>query len=128
MTAREWSRSSADYGRTLLRYGREGATRAGESYLHGESFASFFNHSARHAVLPAVLGGAIGFLSSYPSRGRSSARRAALLGLMGAMAGFSAAVAWQSRRLAADAASGALKSMSRARDQHWLERHPIDYA
>ncbi len=128
MTAREWSRSSAEYGRQLLHYGREGATRASESYLQGQSLSSFFSHSARHAILPAAVGACVGFLSCRPLARRCRPARAAMFGLLGAVAGFSAALAWKTRPWATTAASGALKSMGRIRDQHWLQRHPIDYA
>jgi hypothetical protein len=37
-------------------------------------------------------------------------------------------IAWQSRRLTACAANGALRNIGRVRDEHWLETHPIDYA
>jgi hypothetical protein len=30
--------------------------------------------------------------------------------------------------LAASVAFGALRNIDRVRDEHWLERHPIDYA
>jgi hypothetical protein len=49
-------------------------------------------------------------------------------GLLGGVIGFGAGVAWESRRLTASAACGALRNISKVRDEHWLERHPIDYA
>jgi hypothetical protein len=50
------------------------------------------------------------------------------LGLLGGAIGFGAALVWQSRCLAASVAHGAFRNMGRVRDEHWLERHPIDYA
>jgi hypothetical protein len=48
--------------------------------------------------------------------------------LLGGVIGFGAAVAWESRRLSASVAGGALKNIERVRDEHWLTKHPIDYA
>jgi hypothetical protein len=49
-------------------------------------------------------------------------------GLLGAAIGVGASVAWESRRLTASVAGGALKNIGRVRDEHWLTNHPIDYA
>jgi len=49
-------------------------------------------------------------------------------GLLGGAIGFGAGVVWQDRCLAASVARGALRNIGRVRDQHWLDRHPIDYA
>ena len=49
-------------------------------------------------------------------------------GLLGGVIGLGAGIAWQTRRLAASVARGALGSMGKVRDEHWLARHPIDYA
>jgi hypothetical protein len=49
-------------------------------------------------------------------------------GLLGGVIGFGASMVWQNRFLAASVAGGALRKISRARDEHWLQRHPIDYA
>jgi hypothetical protein len=48
--------------------------------------------------------------------------------MFGAAIGFGLAVAWVNRHLEASVASGAWKNMGRARDEHWLEKNPIDYA
>ena len=128
MNVREWSKSTAVYGQKLVHSGREGAVLGRESYLHGEHLGSFFNQSARTALKPAVLGAAIGFLSAYPARRNKWARWALECGALGCVVGFGAAVAWQSRGLASSVASSALKSIDRVRDEHWLEKHPIDYA
>jgi hypothetical protein len=49
-------------------------------------------------------------------------------GVLGGVIGFGAGVVWNSRRLTAAVAKGALRNVGRVRDEHWLERHPIDYA
>jgi len=47
---------------------------------------------------------------------------------LGGAVGLAAAFAWESRHLTASVAGSALKNMGRARDEHWLSTHPIDYA
>jgi hypothetical protein len=49
-------------------------------------------------------------------------------GLLGGAIGFGAGVAWESRRLTASVAGSALRNIGRVRDEHWLTKHPIDYA
>jgi hypothetical protein len=128
MKVGEWSKSTADYSKQLLHVGREGAALGRELYLHGEHLGAFFNHSARTALKPAVLGAFIGLLTAYPAHRERLARRAVACGLLGCAVGFAGAVAWQSRRLAGSIASGAMKNIERVRDEHWLKTHPIDYA
>jgi hypothetical protein len=49
-------------------------------------------------------------------------------GLLGGAIGFGAGVAWESRRFTASVADGALRNIGKVRDEHWLTKHPIDYA
>jgi len=128
MDLREWSKSNADYGRELLHSGIEGARSGGEAFLHGESLTPFLSESVRSALKPAALGACIGVLGSCPGNRQKSISRALVYGLLGAAIGVGASVAWESRRLTASAAGGALKNIGRVRDEHWLTKHPIDYA
>ena len=41
---------------------------------------------------------------------------------------FGAGVIWESRQLSATVASNSWKRVSKTRDEHWLEKNPIDYA
>ncbi len=128
MDLRQWSRSNADYGRELLHSGIEGARSGKESFLHGESISPFLGDSVRSALKPAAIGACVGIVSSYPAYRSKSIVRALAFGLLGGAIGFAAGIAWESRRLTASAASGALKSIGKVRDEHWLAKHPIDYA
>lgn len=128
MDVQEWSKSTVKYGRKVLSSGVEGARSGRETYLHGTSVGSFLRESSRDAWKPAIVGACVGALASYPGRRSQSATRAFLWNLLGAVVGLGAGIAWKSRRLTASVADGALKSMGKARDEHWLERHPIDYA
>jgi len=128
MDLREWSKSNADYGRRLLDSGIAGALSGREEFLNGESITPFLSESVRGAVIPAVLGTCVGALGSYSGYRQKSIVRTLAFGLVGAVIGLGAGLAWESRRLTASAAGGALKNIGRVRDERWLAKHPIDYA
>jgi len=128
MTLREWSKSSADYGREILNSGIDGARSGGEAFLHGESLGPFLGESVRDALKPAVLGACLGVLSSHSGYGQKSLSRAFAFGLLGSAIGFGAGIIWESRHLTASAACSAMRNIGRVRDEHWLASHPIDYA
>lgn len=123
-----WSKSQVDYGRALLHSGIEGARSGREAFLNGESLTPFLSDSVRNALKPAALGACIGVVGSYPGSREKSLSRTFVRGLLGGVIGFGATVAWESRRLSASVAGGALKNIDRVRDEHWLTKHPIDYA
>jgi hypothetical protein len=124
----KWSKSQADYGRALLHSGIEGARSGREAFLNGESLTPFLSDSVRSALKPAALGACIGALGSYPGSREKSLSRTFAWGLLGGVIGFGAAVIWESRRLSASVAGGAFRNIERVRDEHWLTKHPIDYA
>jgi hypothetical protein len=121
----QWSKSSADYGRKLLDSGIEGALCGEEAFLNGKSLTPFLSESARSALKPAALGACIGLLGSFREK---SIAKTFVYGLLGGAIGLGAGVAWESRRLTASVADSALKNIARVRDEHWLTKHPIDYA
>ncbi|MGD0178662.1 MAG: hypothetical protein ABSC15_02520 [Terriglobales bacterium] len=128
MDLRQWSRSNVDYGRELLHSGIEGARSGKETFFHGEAITPFLSESVRNALKPAAIGAFVGVLSSYPAYREKSKTRALAFGLLGGAIGFGAGIAWESRRLTVSAASSALKNIGKVRDEHWLAKHPIDYA
>jgi hypothetical protein len=128
MGLREWSKSEVEYGRKVLDSGLEGVRSGQEAFLNGRPLTPFLSESVRRAVQPAVLAACIGVLSSCPGNRTKSISRALAFGLLGGAIGFGSGFAWGSRRLTMSAAAGALKNIARVRDEHWLERHPIDYA
>jgi hypothetical protein len=124
----EWSKSSVDYGERLVNSALQGAHEGEAEFLKDESLAPCLNESARHAFAPAVAGAFFGVLGgSIGSRRRSPARVLAF-GLLGGVIGFGAGVIWENQQLTASVASGAWKKISQTRDEHWLEKNPIDYA
>jgi len=48
--------------------------------------------------------------------------------LVGGAISFALVMAWNSRKLTASALASAFKKINKVRDEHWFERHPIDYA
>jgi hypothetical protein len=128
MNLRERANSDFDYGRKLLNSGLEGARSGREAFLNGKSLTPFLSESVRNALKPAAIGACIGVLVSCPGNRHRSVGRSFAWGFLGAALGLGASIVWESRRLTASVADGAFKSIGRVRDEHWLERHPIDYA
>jgi len=128
MGLRQWSKSEVDYGRKVLSSGLEGARSGREAFLHGTPLTLFLSASVRNAFKPAALGAYIGLLGTCPGNRHNSFARVFAFGLLGGAIGFGTSVAWENRRLAASVTHAALRNAGRARDEHWLERHPIDYA
>lgn len=128
MDVQEWSKATVDYGRKVLNSGLEGARSGREAFLHGKSLTPFLCESVRHAVKPALFGACIGVLSSCSGSRPKSVRKSLAWGLLGGTIGLVAGIAWKSRCLTTSVADGAMESMGRVRDEHWLEKHPIDYA
>jgi hypothetical protein len=127
MNLREWSQSEVEYGRKVLHSGLAGARSGRETFLNGRPLTPFLSEAVRNASVPAAVGAFVGVLASQP-RDQRSACKAVAFGFLGWTIGLGLGIAWQSRGLTACVSNGALRSIGRARDEHWLQRHPIDYA
>lgn len=128
MILSNWSRSEFEYGRRVLNSGLEGARSGREAFLSGRSLTPFLGEVARNAFKPASVGACVGMLSGYRGNGHNSISRILVFGLLGSLIGFASGVAWKSRALTASVAANALRDIGRVSDEHWLEKHPIDYA
>lgn len=128
MHVAEWSKSEVEYGRRVLNSGLEGVRSGQETFLHGRAVTPFFRESFRKALVPAALGTCVGILAACPRHGHHSERRFLISSLLGGLIGLTAGVVWECRFLAATAAGGALARIEEVRDEHWLEKNPIDYA
>ena len=128
MGSSSWSRSEFEYGRRVLNSGLDGARSGREAFLKGGSLSPFLTEAARSAVKPAGVGACVGILSGYRGSEQTSIGRVLGFGFLGALIGFAYGLAWESRDLTASVAASALKNIGRARDDHWVEKHPIDYA
>jgi hypothetical protein len=124
----QWSKSNADYGRRLLDSGIAGARSGQEAFLKGQPLTPLLSESVRSALVPAVVGACIGVLSSYTAYRQKSMTRALAVGLLGGAACLGAGLIWENRCLTASVAESALRSIGKVRDEHWLAKHPIDYA
>lgn len=127
MSFSQWKTSHANYSRKLVHSGLEGAHAGRDEFFRGRALSPFLNETARHAATVAAIGAGIGLLGAL-SYNRHRSARAVAYGVLGGAIGFGAGVAWESRYLGASVVSAAWKNISRARDEHWLETHPIDYA
>ena len=128
MVSSNWSRSEFEYGRRMLNSGLEGARSGEEAFLNGRSLTPFLGDAVRKALKPAGVGAVVGMLSGYRGDGHGSMGRILGLGFLGSLIGLASGFAWESRDLTASIAGNALKNIDRVRDEHWLEKHPIDYA
>jgi hypothetical protein len=128
MNLPNWWTADVDYSRKLLSSGIAGAYCGEEEFLHGRRLTPFLNEAARNAMKPALVCACLAVLGSYRRAERLTATRAFAFGLLGGAIGFGAGVAWENRELVSSIASGAAKNIEKTRDEHWLEKHPIDYA
>jgi len=127
MSLCDWSKATVGYGRKLVSSGLEGARSGREAFLHGGAPAPF-STSIHYALKPAAVGFCLGLLGSYPRNRFQPRNRTVAFGLLGGVVGFGLGLVWESRRLAASVASAVFGNIERVRDEHWLEKHPIDYA
>jgi len=127
MSDQNWLKSNVAYTRKLVHSAAEGAHSGEGAFLNGEPLAPYLNRWAWSALSPALLGAFIGTLAAWSSARRKPIRTV-IHGAIGCAIGFGAGFTWKSRRLGASMANGALKEIGHARDERWLETHPIDYA
>lgn len=124
----ELCKSEFDYGRKVVNSGLEGARSGREAFLCGRPFTPFFRESILKALKPAGLGAVVGLVADCRSNERRSVGRIITSGLLGGLIGLAAGLVWETRALASSSAVGALEKIGEVRDEHWLEKNPIDYA
>lgn len=122
------NKANAGYGRKLVSSGVEGARSGREAFLHGGALAPFLSTSLRNALKPAALGMCLGLLGGHSGKRDQTTSRALAFGLLGSAIGFGFGLVWESRQLTLSVATAALENIEKVRDEHWLEKHPIDYA
>ena len=128
MKVTDWVEENLDYGRKLVSSGLEGAHAGGEAALGEERIPEVLLQSAPSSVGLAALGAGLGVLCSYLGNKRKMSKEAALFGILGGLTGILIGVGWSTRHVANGCAVGAMRNIKSARDEHWLENHPIDYA
>ena len=120
--------SGARYGRKLVGAGMSGV-RTGQESARGERLLSkVATEAAQGSLALAAVGACAGLLSScLLHRGKRSSN-ALILGSVGGALGFFAGFSWKTRNVTSSVVSSAAREVRRARDEHWLELNPIDYA
>ena len=116
------------YGRSLVNAGITGI-RSGQDSARGERrLSKVAADAAQGSLAMAAVGACVGLLSSclVPRGNRLS--NAVALGSVGSALGFLAGFSWKTRDVTSSVAHSAAREVRRARDEHWLETNPIDYA
>jgi len=111
-----------EYSRTLLEAGMTGLRNA---QSNNSSFNPDIASAARGALKIAAIGAGVALLRPNLSEHRNRRMRTAMCC---AVLGFCAGFAWRTRRLTGTIVDSASKEISKARDQHWLQLNPVDYA
>ncbi|MGB8770538.1 MAG: hypothetical protein WCC92_13035 [Candidatus Korobacteraceae bacterium] len=120
------SKANRGYGRALVHSGLSGLRRGRDSQLEGQRLSAVLTRSALGSLGLAAIGACAGLLPFYLSR-RHRIARSAVWGVAGGVIGFAAGFTWKTRDLTASMARSAIKEMGTVRDEHWIERHPINY-
>ncbi|ABF42367.1 hypothetical protein Acid345_3366 [Candidatus Koribacter versatilis Ellin345] len=128
MNVTEWVGENLEYARDLVSTALEGA-KDGHSAIPAEDrLPKVLVKTAPSSLGLTVLGAGIGVLCGYLGNKRKLTAESALFGVLGGVTGLLIGVGWSTRHETRGMASGAMKNLGTARDAHWLERHPIDYA
>lgn len=127
MTADKKVRNRLQYGRTLVHSGLSGLRNGRDSHLHGQPLSGVLTESARGALGLAVIGTCAALIGSCFSH-RERKAKAVGYGVAGSVIGLAVGLAWKTRELTSSMGRSALKEIGTARDEHWLQTHPIDYA
>ena len=116
------------YGRSLANSGAAGMRNGRDIYLNGKPLGTVLSQKARASLGLAAIGACAGLLQCFASGRDRRIPKGILLGAVGSAVGFIAGFSWKTRDLTSSMVQGAARNMGSARDAHWLERHPIDYA
>lgn len=119
--------NTVEYGRKLIHAGATGL-RTGRTEFDPEKAHALVTRSAGESARMALAGACLGVVPGCLLARRSRGANAALFGVLGSVLGFLAAFSWKTRSLSSTLAHSAIKEVRKAKDEHWLERNPIDYA
>jgi hypothetical protein len=128
MTSSEKVKSGVEYGRALVNSGLTGLRNGCDSHLQGQPLSDALSKSARGALGLAAIGTCAALMGSCFSDRTHRRVRTIGFGVVGSVIGLAVGLAWKTRDLTASMGRSALKEMGVTRDQHWLQKHPIDYA
>lgn len=128
MSVKDWSMSTVGYGRKLVQSTVSGVRTGEEQFRESGELTPYLGKSAKRSLSPAAIGVVVGACVGYHSQDRPSVGRLLMGGILGGLVGFSAGMLWETRDLTASVGSNVRKNVQLTRDEHWLQRHPIDYA
>ena len=117
-----------EYAKDLVESGVQGLRSGRDSHLNGQPLSGVLRESARRSLAMTLIGASVGFLELSLSDRRNRVSKAVALAVAGSAVGFLAGLAWQTRGLTGNMLRSASKQVGAVRDEHWLERNPIDYA
>lgn len=119
---------SIRYGRRLVNAGLTGF-RIGQDSARGDrSLSSMAAEAAQDSLVLALIGGSFGLLSLAVINPRKRLLNVVALGSLVGALGFVAVFGWKTRTIISSVAHSAARELRKARDEHWLELNPIDYA
>lgn len=116
------------YGRQLVDAGIAGIRREQNSAFQGQPLSALAADSARDSLKLALAAACLGLLPAYVLGRRRRFSTTLAFAALGSAVGFFAAFGWKTRKVASTLAHAAAHELRRARDEHWLEMNPIDYA
>ena len=115
------------YGRRLVNAGISGI-RTGRENFDPQRASALVSNSTGESLKLAVAGACLGILPAFLIRRRSRLASALVLGAAGSAIGFCAGFSWKTRKLTSTLAHSAVREVRRVKDEHWLDKNPIDYA
>lgn len=116
------------YGRRLVNAGISGI-RTGREDFNRQRASALVSDSAEESLKLAAIGACVGVLPVLLMRRRRPRLASALvLGVAGSALGFCAGFSWKTRKLTSTLAHSAAREVRRVKDEHWLDKNPIDYA
>jgi hypothetical protein len=122
VNAGSW-KSRLHYGEALVHAGVSGLRKGRHSQVKSIEISAALTRSAL-----ASLGlAAICTLAGLSRSRRRSISRTLAYGVAGSVLGFAAGLTWGTRHLTAGMARSAMKEIGALRDEHWIEKHPVNY-
>jgi len=115
------------YGRKLINASISGI-RNGRDDLGYNSVSNCMLEAVPDSLKLAAVGACLGVLPAVLTKRRSRVSTMIAFGAACGALGFVAGFTWKTRKVTSSLAHSALREVRKVNDEHWLERHPIDYA
>ena len=127
MSISEKIKTNLAHGQELVASGVEGAAEARKAMLELPETTDIVADAAQESWQAAAIGVMAGAIFGVLTDDRKPLRGVITGGLLGAVLGFAGSFAWKTRPLTSSMLHGAGKRIGTTRDQHWLEKHPVNY-